>query len=51
MENKITVTRNKMEQLLDSAQLALKGAKKNEWAKNYWTIVVADLLRKLKRLN
>ena len=23
----------------------------SEWAKNYWTIVVADLLRKLKRLN
>ncbi len=50
MENKVTVTRNKMEQLLDSAQLALNGAK-NKWAKNYWTIVVADLLRKLKRLN
>ena len=50
MENKITVTRNKMEHLLDSAQFALKGAK-NKWAKNYWTIVVADLLRKLKRLN
>ena len=31
MENKVTVTRNKMEHLLDSAQLALKGAKKNEW--------------------
>ena len=51
MEKKITVTRTKMEQLLDSAQLALKKAKNNEWASNYWTIVVADLLRRLKRLN
>lgn len=50
MEKKIPVTRTKMEHLLDNAQLALDRAK-NKWAKNYWTIVVADLLRKLKRLN
>ena len=50
---KNTMTESHLDRLLDNAQSALDRAEEfeNEWAKNYWTIVIAELLRKFKRLH
>ena len=39
------MTESHLDRLLDNAQSALDRAEEfeNEWAKNYWTIVIAEL--------
>ena len=48
-----TMTESHLDRLLDKDPSALDRAEEfeNEWAKNYWTIVIAELLRKFKRLH
>jgi hypothetical protein len=47
---KITMTQIQLERLLDNAHTAHDRAE-DEWAKNYWTIVIAELLRRNRRLH
>ena len=50
MKYVIGTTTTTLEQRIANAHLALSNVK-GEWGKNYWTTVIAALLRKANRLN